>query len=210
MKRDYEKERAEFVLNAAGKKVLLHSCCAPCSTTCLERLVSHFDVSVYYYNPNMATLAEFKKRADEQVRLLSELYGGGVRCVTEEYNPEDFRSAVAGLENQPEGGARCVKCFELRLGRTAEYAASHGFYAFTTTLTLSPHKNARLLNEIGEKCAEKYAIKWLPCDFKKQNGFLRSCELSEKYGLYRQDYCGCAFSLREARARKAEADKKKG
>lgn len=173
--------------------LLMHSCCAPCSTSCLERVKDNFDVTVYYYNPNLDTTEEFNHRATEQERLCKELK---VKCVVEEYDKTEFLSAVIGLEDCLEGGARCAKCFELRLKRTAEKAKELGAEYFTTTLTVSPLKNAKLINAIGEKIGKDLGVKFLPSDFKKQNGYKRSVELSKEFDLYRQNYCGCEFSKR--------------
>lgn len=172
-------------------KLLLHSCCAPCSSACLERIKDYFDITVFYYNPNLDSAEEFSLRANEQERLCAELK---VKCVIVGYNADEFLSAAKGLESEREGGARCTECFNLRLSKTAVFAKENGFEYFATTLTVSPLKNAKLLNEIGEKLAEKYGIKYLPTDFKKRGGYQRSIELSREYNLYRQNYCGCAFS----------------
>ncbi len=174
-------------------KLLLHSCCAPCSSACIERLKDCFDITVYYYNPNMDSGEEFSLRASEQQRLCQSL---GVNCVIEEYNPDEFFSLVKGLEGAPEGGARCERCFALRLNKTAEYAKNNAFDYFTTTLTVSPLKNAKILNEVGKTAQEKFGVKFLPSDFKKKGGYQRSIELSKEYSLYRQNYCGCIFSKR--------------
>lgn len=192
---NFEKER-EGQLKILGKngKMLLHACCAPCSTACLERLVGDFRVTVYFYNPNMDMRAEFEKRSDEMKRFLREAYGGSVGLVVENYDPDEFYGCVRGLEKEPEGGARCEKCFRLRLGRTARYAKENGFDCFTTTLTVSPHKNAILINDVGKEVAAENGVEWIFSDFKKGGGFLRSTEISAKYGLYRQNYCGCVFS----------------
>ena len=210
MKTDYENQRKTIAGTNGGAKVLLHSCCAPCSTTCLSRLVPDFAVTVFYYNPNMSSEEEYARRAEEQRRFLYEAYGNKVPLVTEKYFSGEFYSAIKNVKNfadLPEGGARCEECFKLRLSRSAEYAKENGFEYFTTTLTLSPHKNAELLNKIGCECGEKYGVKWLPCDFKKQNGFLLSCKLSNKYGLYRQNFCGCVYSEAEAKARESSRGK---
>ena len=192
---NYDKEM-EKILSAcenAGKtvKVLLHSCCAPCSTACLERLKGRADVAVYYFNPNLDSQKEFDLRASEQKRLCECL---GVDCIIEEFDKSKFLTAVKGLENEMEGGKRCVVCFYLRLKRTAEKAKELGYDYFTTTLTVSPLKNAEKLNSIGKKVEEQTGVKFLPTDFKKRNGYLRSIELSKEYALYRQNYCGCEFS----------------
>lgn len=176
-------------------KLLLHSCCAPCSSYVLEYLSKIFDITVFYYNPNIYPESEFEFRSREQQRLIEQMELENCVCVVCcDYDSEEFYKAVKGLENCPEGGERCVKCFELRLNKTAQYAKNHGFDYFTTTLTISPHKNSTLINEIGGRIAEKTGVKYLFSDFKKKNGYKRSCEISAEYGLYRQNYCGCVFS----------------
>lgn len=172
------------------KKLLLHCCCAPCSSACLERLKDFFSVTVLFYNPNIED-GEYEKRKAEMLRLLKET--GWADFSDCDHDTAEFYQAVKGLENFPEGGKRCEKCFYLRLSKTRDEAEKGGFDFFTTTLTLSPLKNAALINSIGEELGGE---KWLYCDFKKKNGYLRSLELSKKYGLYRQDYCGCVFSRR--------------
>lgn len=172
-------------------KLLLHSCCAPCSSACLERVKEKFNTTVYYYNPNMDSEVEFNIRATEQQKLCDIL---GVDLVVERYNCQEFFSVTTGLEQEKEGGARCEKCFYLRLKKTAEYAKENGFDYFSTTLTISPLKNAELINVIGKKIEEIVGIEFLPSDFKKRGGYLRSIELSKQYGLYRQNYCGCIYS----------------
>ncbi len=210
MKADYEAERIKIFKNRSGEEisVLLHSCCAPCSTACLERLVAdgenektNLKSAVYYYNPNIDEKYEFDRRLNEQKRFLSEVYGEKIPLLYDDYNRDEFYAAVKGLEKCPEGGERCEKCFKLRLEKTAETAAKNGFEYISTTLTVSPHKNSQIINEIGFSAAEKFGVKWLCCDFKKKNGFLRSTVLSQKYGLYRQNYCGCVYSKIEAEAR---------
>ena len=175
-------------------KLLLHTCCAPCSTFCLERISSFFDVDLYFYNPNVTSLEEFEKRYLEQVRFISEAYNDKIKVIKESYDSTKFLTAVKGYETQPERGARCKICYELRLRKTAEYAKENGYDYFATTLTLSPHKNATWLNEIGRGLEQELGVKYLPSDFKKENGYLRSIELSKIYDLYRQSYCGCEFS----------------
>ena len=187
-------EEIDAVKESGKNKLLLHACCAPCSSSCIERLKERFDITVYFYNPNMDSEEEYLLRAKEQVRLCEQL---SVKCVVEDYNPKEFLSAVTGLEKEREGGARCVKCFYLRLNKTAEYALKNGFNYFTTTLTVSPLKNADLLNKIGQKIQGERGVKFLPSDFKKGDGYKRSIELSKEYGLYRQNYCGCIFSKGE-------------
>ena len=175
----------------AKPKLLLHSCCAPCSSACIERLKEHFDLTVYYYNPNIDGEEEYDKRANEQIRLCKLL---GVNCIIEKFSSNDFYDKVKGLEKEIEGGSRCEKCFTLRLSKTIEFAKANGYDYFATTLTVSPLKNAKLINEIGEKLARGTGLKYLPSDFKKKGGYLRSIELSKEYDLYRQNYCGCEFS----------------
>lgn len=191
---NYDREMIKVIKEVGeGKKLLLHSCCAPCSSSCIERLVPFFDLTIYYYNPNIDGVEEFNKRAKEQQRLCEEF---NLPCVIEEYNFNEFYSFVKGFEDALEGGERCRKCFYLRLKKTAEYAKAHGYDFFTTTLTVSPLKNADVLNEIGLKVASEVGVKFLPCDFKKRGGYQRSIELSKEYQLYRQNYCGCVFSKR--------------
>ncbi len=189
--REMQKVLSELKKTGAKPALLMHACCAPCSSACLERLKDFFDIMVYYYNPNIDSVEEYAKRSAEQERLCKAL---GVDFVAESYAPEEFYAVAKGLEDAPEGGKRCEKCFYLRLKKTAEKAEEKGFEYFTTTLTLSPLKNAALLNEIGERAAGETGVKWLPSDFKKKGGYLRSIELSKEYGLYRQNYCGCIFS----------------
>ena len=190
---DLEMEKIISAYKDASEKptLLLHACCAPCSSACLVRVKDVFDVAVYYYNPNIDSAEEFFKRAKEQERLCAAL---SVKAIIENYDAEEFYSAVKGVENEPEGGKRCEKCFYLRLKKTAKRAKAEGFDYFTTTLTVSPLKNAALLNEIGKRVAEETGVKWLPSDFKKRGGYQKSIELSREYGLYRQNYCGCIFS----------------
>ena len=178
-----------------GKKpsLLLHCCCAPCSSACLERLKEFFEITVLFYNPNIESV-EYERRKAEIIRFITET--GWADFSDCDHNQNEFYSAVRGLENCKEGGERCAKCFELRLARTAELADKGGDGVFTTTLTISPLKDAVLINEIGEKLQKK--SKWLYSDFKKRNGYLNSTKLSKQYNLYRQNYCGCVFSRRES------------
>lgn len=184
-----------------GRKLLLHSCCAPCSSYVLEYLREYFDITVFYYNPNITEDGEYKKRAEEQKRLIGEYNrmaeARRIEIIEGDYEPDCFYEAAKGLEKCPEGGERCFRCYELRLRKTAELAAEKKFDCFTTTLTISPLKNAKKLNEIGEKLEREYGVFFLPSDFKKKNGYKRSIELSAQFGLYRQDYCGCVYSKRE-------------
>lgn len=203
-KRNYQRELDEIIemntLNGVRPTLLLHVCCAPCSSYVQEYLTDFFDITLLFYNPNMDTAEEYEHRSRELERLVDEA-GFPSETVICRYDPESFEKIASGLEEEPEGGRRCKKCYELRMRRTAEYAARHGFDYFTTTLSISPYKNADWINEIGEKLAEEYNIKHLTSDFKKRNGYKRSIELSGVYDLYRQDYCGCRMS-RESRSGK--------
>ena len=197
-KKNYQLEMEKTIKSLAGKKkLLLHSCCAPCSSATLERLYPYFDITIFYYNPNIYPPEEFNHRKEEQSRLLQEMkeLEQKVGIVAPEFNDKEFYDAVKGLEHEPEGGKRCIECFKLRLEKTARYAKENGFDFFTTTLSISPHKNAENLNKIGEEMSLKYDVSYLFSDFKKKNGYKRSIELSEEYGLYRQNYCGCVYSL---------------
>lgn len=192
-KPDYNKKmKDEILCGGKGKTLLLHSCCGPCSTRCLEMLKDIFEVTVYFYNPNITEAAEYEKRRREQVRLLEQT--GWAKLIFGEYNPQEFFSAVRGLENEREGGKRCFTCYALRLESTAKCAKEGGYDYFCTTLSVSPHKNAAWINELGARFSQQYGVRFLPSDFKKENGYLRSVELAQIYGLYRQNYCGCIFS----------------
>ena len=177
-----------------GTPLLLHSCCAPCSSACLERLKDVFKVTVLYYNPNIDERAEYEKRKAEQIRFLRET--GWADVLDCDHDAQSFEKMAKGKENEPERGARCYDCYALRLEKTAQVAKENGFSWFGTTLTLSPHKNVDWLNEIGEKVGGRYAINYLYSDFKKQGGYYRSIDLSKEYNLYRQDFCGCKYSKR--------------
>lgn len=206
MKQNYQiiLDREISALNGRRPSLLLHSCCGPCSTYVLEYLSRFFDITVFYYNPNIYPADEFFKRVDEQKRLIAAMFPDGSVGFSEgAFDDCNFYETVKGLENVPEGGERCFKCYRLRLEETAQKAAEGGFEYFTTTLSISPHKNAQALNDIGGETAEKYGVKYLFSDFKKKNGYKRSCELSAQYGIYRQDYCGCIFSKRETEQRRA-------
>lgn len=201
-RRNYQRELdsliSEFQKEGQAPSLLLHSCCAPCSSYVLEYLSQYFRITLFYYNPNIYPQEEYAKRVLEQQRLISELPARyPVSFAEGEFCPEEYYKAVKGLEKEPEGGKRCEVCFRLRLNRAAREAARRGIRYVTTTLTISPLKNAPLLNEIGEQAAEEAGVLWLPCDFKKKNGYKRSVELSEEHGLYRQNYCGCVFSVRK-------------
>ena len=209
-KRNYQKELdkllAGMVQEEGVKTLFLQSCCAPCSSYVLEYLRKFFRITVFYYNPNITASQEYFKRVEEQKKLI-EIYNGQntgypIAVVEGDYKPQLFLEAAKGLEECPEGGERCFKCYELRLEETARKAKEAGADYFATTLTISPLKNAEKLNEIGERLAQEYQIPWLPSDFKKKEGYKRSIELSAEYDLYRQDYCGCAFS-------KADREKQK-
>ena len=198
-KRNYQKELDKMIAELEAQKkvpgLFLHSCCAPCSSYVLEYLSEYFRITVFYYNPNIHPENEYGKRVEEQKRLIMELPSKQpITFVEGEFKPECFYETVRGLEKEPEGGARCHKCFWLRLSETARMASLYGADYFATTLTISPLKNAQVINQIGESLSEEYGVKWLPSDFKKKNGFKRSTELSREYGLYRQNYCGCVFS----------------
>jgi len=175
--------------------LLLHTCCAPCSSYVLEYLSEYFNITIYYYNPNINNYDEFKKRADEQLRLINEMkFKNNVNCVIAKYNNDEFEQVINGLKDEPEGGNRCFKCYRLRLEEACKYASEHEYDYFTTSLSISPYKNSAKLNEIGADLEQQYNIKYLYADFKKKNGYKRSIELSKIYNLYRQDYCGCIYS----------------
>lgn len=200
--RNYQKELDQIIyeLKEQGEvpKLLLHSCCAPCSSYVLEYLSLFFQIGLYFYNPNIFPEEEYRQRAGEQERLLREMpFANPVQMVPVNYAPTEFCLAVKGLEGEPEGGKRCLSCYELRLRAAAKAAAEGGFAYAATTLTISPLKKAQVLNEVGEKVAKEYGVCWLPGDFKKREGYKRSVELSGEYGLYRQDYCGCLYSRKE-------------
>ena len=202
-KRNYQKEM-ERVLQAAEKKgnvptLFLHSCCAPCSSYVLEYLSKYFAITVFFYNPNISPREEYMARVEEVSRLIREMPAENpIQFLEGAYEPEEFYRAVKGHEEDREGGERCTRCFELRLEEAARLAAEGGFDWFTTTLTISPLKDAVRLNAIGEAMGDRYGVSFLNSDFKKKNGYKRSIELSAQYGLYRQNYCGCVFSRREA------------
>ena len=215
-KRNYQRELEAIIGDPAskGKTVFLHSCCAPCSSYCMEYLCHVFRLTVFYYNPNIFPEEEYRLRAAEEKRLI-EAYNAEIRegkregfpiqIVEGEYQPARFLAIAKGYETLPEGGERCFRCFELRLSETAKAAKEAGMDYFTTTLTISPLKNAEKLNEIGEELGKEYGVPWLPCDFKKKNGYKRSIELSAQYGLYRQNFCGCVFSKNQREADSLQA-----
>ena len=193
---NYQKKMEEQILSLNGTpSLLLHSCCGPCSSYVLEVLTQHFNVTLLYYNPNIYPESEYYKRYDEQKKIIEKMpFIHPVKIMECSYDENEFLSAAKGYENGREGGSRCEKCFILRMKKTAQLAAENGFDFFTTTLSVSPHKNAPLLNKIGEELSREYSVKFLYADFKKKEGYKRSIELSKKYELYRQDYCGCRFS----------------
>lgn len=192
-----EKQIEEYSTCKEKKKLLLHCCCAPCSSHCLEVLHQYFDITAYFYNPNITDYDEYIKRYHELSRFVKNVYTDKtVVTFLEEHDSKRFLDMAKGMEHLPERGARCYECYKLRLDKSARYAKENGFDVFTTTLSISPHKNAAWLNEIGEELSDKYGITYLYSDFKKKNGYKRSIELSEQYGLYRQNFCGCEFSRR--------------
>lgn len=185
-------------------KLLLHACCAPCSTACLVRVLDKFDVTLYYANDNITDNAEWQKRLDELIKLVDTVNGGRfetqplhpLKLVVQPFNAQKYYTAIQGQKNEREGGVQCNTCFYLRLSDTLEYALNNGFNLFSTTLSVSPYKNSQLLNEIGLSL-QTDDVKWLPADFKKRDGYKESIRLSNKYNLYRQHYCGCEFSLKQ-------------
>ncbi len=193
IKINYDKLMQEEIasLNGERKSVLLHTCCGPCSSACIERLHNDLDVTVYYYNPNIEPKEEYLKRKETQIGLLKEL---NIPYIDADYDNEEFREKVKGLETEPEGGARCPVCFKMRLDKTARVAKENNFDYFCTSLTVSPHKNSAIINLIGESVSKEVGVKYLYADFKKREGYKRSIELSKEYELYRQDYCGCLFA----------------
>ena len=185
------------------KTLLLHACCAPCSSYVLEYLSKYFDITLFFYNPNIYPEEEFRFREDELRRLIGEMpLPSGVNIISGRYEPSEFFDIARGYEELPEGDERCRRCYALRLEESARAAKEGGFDYFCTTLSISPYKNAEWLNTIGKEMSEKYDVGYLFSDFKKKNGYKRSCQLSEQYSLYRHDYCGCVFSKREAEKRR--------
>ncbi len=191
------------------KTLLLHSCCAPCSSAVLERISKYFKITILFYNPNITDYSEYLKRKDELKRLIKEV-GYDIEVMDCDYDKDKFISMALGLEDKKEGDIRCYKCYKLRLEKTALVARENNFDYFTTTLSISPYKNSKWLNEIGKKLSDKYKINYLYADFKKKNGYKRSIELSNIYHLYRQDYCGCIYSKVERETIKALQDQKVG
>ena len=208
---NYQKEMEKLIESLKKEnrvpKLLLHSCCAPCSSYVLEYLSDYFEITVLYYNPNIYPDTEYEKRVTEQKMLIDSMQTTHpISLVAGEYDKEKFYKMAKGLEEGREGGSRCFNCYELRLRETAAMAKEQGFDYFTTTLSISPLKNAAKLNEIGKKLSDEYQVEYLYSDFKKKNGYKRSIELSGMYNLYRQDYCGCEFSFKEAEKRRKNAE----
>ena len=204
---NYQKELDKLIVKLEKEEhvptLLLHSCCAPCSSYVLEYLSQYFQITVFYYNPNIYPESEYLKRIIEQQKLIDELPAKHkISFVAGEYDKDRFYDMAKGLEDAREGGERCMRCYELRLREAAELARDGGYEYFTTTLSISPMKNAQKLNEIGQRVGEEYGVQYLLSDFKKKNGYKRSIELSGIYGLYRQDYCGCEFSYKARQAEK--------
>lgn len=190
-------------------KLLMHVCCGPCSTACLGLVADYFDITLLFYNPNIHPKFEYDKRYGELLKFVNikNSKGYNIKIVNAIYNEQEYFNKVKGLEKEKEGGKRCTECFNLRLEYSAEYALENGFDYFTTTLTVSPHKNSQLINEIGNSLEKKYNIKYLFSDFKKNEGYKKSIELSREYNLYRQDYCGCIFSKLEREQQKLDKQK---
>ena len=210
---NYQKEMEKIIGRLESRPTLfLHSCCAPCSSYCMEYTREYFDVTVFYYNPNISSDEEYRKRLEEEKRLIaafnkqletgnfvmnSSSHAAKIHIVEGDYQPQDFYNIARGLEQCPEGGSRCFKCYELRLRESFRVAKELGFDYVASTLTISPLKNADKINEIGFALAEEYGVSWLPCDFKKKNGYKRSIEISKEFDLYRQNFCGCVYSMRD-------------
>lgn len=198
MKTNYQVILDETLKNIPkGSKLLLHSCCGPCSSYVLTYLLDYFDITIFYYNPNIYPENEYQKRLNEQIKLINSLNSKQIKIVTLPYDNNEFTTEVRGLETEKEGGKRCTLCYNFRLEQTAKYAKEHNFDYFGTTLSVSPYKHSDILNNIGSRLEKKYHIKYLYSDFKKKDGYKKSIELSKKYNLYRQNYCGCQFSLQE-------------
>ncbi|MFP3152863.1 epoxyqueuosine reductase QueH [Lachnospiraceae bacterium ZAX-1] len=209
MKQNYQKALEDMIEKHQKAKevptLYMHSCCAPCSSYVLEYLSQYFQITVFYYNPNIYPEEEYDKRVEEQKNFIRELpTKHKIQFEIGDYDKEQFYKEVRGLEDLQEGGERCFRCYEMRLLKAAVHAKERGMDYFTTTLSISPRKNADKLNEIGERLEKKYGIRYLKSDFKKKNGYRRSVELSKQYGLYRQDYCGCIFSQRKSKKVESE------
>lgn len=196
MKTNYQLILEETLKNLQDKPtILIHSCCGPCSSYVLDYLEKYFDITIVYYNPNIYPETEYQKRLSEQKRIIKEMFNDRIKILNCNYDSEEFEKISKGLESCPEGGIRCTKCFNLRLEKTARLAKQNNFDYFTTTLSVSPYKNSIILNDIGKQLEKKYNIKYLYADFKKKDGYKKSIEYSKKYNLYRQEYCGCKYSL---------------
>ena len=202
---NYSKKTESIIENNKREQILpsllIHACCAPCSSACLEYLNKYFKITVFYYNPNISPKSEFDKRLAEEKRLLKSMpFENPVDIIAGEYDYNEFLSIARGLEAVPEGGERCFKCYRLRLEQAARYAADHGFDWYCTTLSISPMKDPVRLNDLGTALGQQYGVAYLPSEFRKKDGYKRSLQLSAEYGLYRQDYCGCVFSKQEREA----------
>ncbi len=204
-----EEEIKKIKETSKKPKLLLHSCCAPCSSSVIELLLESFDVTVYYYNPNIYPAEEYYKRSKEQEKFCREYFKDfSVKVISEEHKKEDFEKIANGFETAKEGGERCTLCYKLRLEKTAIFAKEKGYDYFASTLSVSPLKCAKRLNEIGQELSKKYGVKYLYNDFKKKNGYKRSIELSQEYDLYRQDFCGCIYSKMERERQKQGAEER--
>lgn len=202
---NYDLEMENQIKKLSDKnKLLLHACCAPCSSAVLERIAKYFDITILYYNPNITEKEEYEKRLKEIKNFVKKLNIENIKVIEGRYEPNEFFNLATGLEKEKERGKRCYKCYELRLKETAKIAEELNFDYFTTTLSISPYKNSKWLNEIGETLNKKYKPTYLYADFKKKNGYKRSIELSKEFGLYRQDYCGCIYSKKERELTKLE------
>ena len=189
----YQKYQNTIKSLANKPRLLLHSCCAPCSSHCLEELSKYFQIDIFYYNPNIESV-EFEKRLNEQIRFTSEVYGDTVKVIATEHNTAEFYDKIKGLEDLPEKSSRCKICYELRLEKTAQMCAELGLNEFTTSLPISPHKNFQKITEIGTRLADIYGVSFIPFDFKKKDGFLKTNKIAKDLELYRQNYCGCEFA----------------
>ena len=195
-----DEELEQIKNNNAKPKLLLHACCGPCSSYVVEYLTNYFDITIYYYNPNIYPDNEYMRRLDELINFINEFNNQNnnkIKTIEEKYNSSEFYKAIKGTEHLGEKSKRCYNCYKLRMRRTADYAKNCGFDYFTTTLSISPHKNANWINEIGKVLEDNIGIKYLYADFKKKNGYKRSLEMSKEYNLYRQEYCGCVYSKEE-------------
>ena len=196
MKENYSDMCEEILKNLTQKKkLLLHSCCAPCSSYVISYLTKYFDITILYYNPNIFPFEEYEKRKEEQLRLINQIDKiNNIDFIECNYENDIYNKLIKGLEEEPEKGKRCNVCYELRMEKTAKLAKENNYDYFCTTLSVSPHKNSNMINQIGKELEKKYQIKWLYSDFKKKDGYKKSIELSKKYNLYRQNYCGCVFT----------------